>query len=175
MPAASDLASCPNCPMRYALFTCALWWLSVELQGVDLSQQPRGFRIYFAWAQWINLVLLPPLAVPFWLAFLGTRTRYAEHLAGLFFVAGHMFLCRAALAGLGAWQPGWGMALNRVDAVLFPSYVALALWNWQRPRPGTPAQHAVVVARVAAAIALLILGSGYLVNGSVRLLIRILP
>lgn len=162
-------------PMRYALFTCALWWLSVGMQLTDMSKFPRELRTYLGWAQWINLALLPPLAVPFWLAFLGTKTRFAEHLTYLFFAAGHMFLVRGLLAFLGFWLPMWGVTLNRIDGILFPAYLALTLWGWQRPRPGNLRTHAMLLARIAVGIALLILASGYMVGASVRFLLWILP
>lgn len=161
--------------MRYALFTCALWWLSVGMQLTDLSEFPRGMRIYLGWAQWINLALLPPLALSFWVAFLGTRTRYAEHLTFLFFAAGHMFLVRSLLAAVGYWQKSWGPTLKWIDTILFPAYLAVTLWAWLRARPGNLRTHAVILARITLGIVLLIFASGYLVGASFRLLLRFFP
>ena len=61
------------------------------------------------------------------------------------------------------------------DAILFPAYLAVTLWTWLRARPGNRRTHAVLLARITVGIVLLIVASGYLVNASYRMLLRILP
>ena len=95
-------------PFRYAVTTSALWLIAFTLMPREVTEQEQqvveGFT---AWGQALNLGLLPLLALAIHFAFLGTRTRYAEHLCMTLFVFGHVFLFRAlllttaAVAGLG--------------------------------------------------------------------------
>ncbi|MBK8100118.1 MAG: DUF3667 domain-containing protein [Planctomycetes bacterium] len=151
-------------PVRYAVFTCATWWLVMQwlLRGADLSTVPKAAVVVLQWGQWLNLGLLPALAVPIWLAFLGTRTRYAEAFAALLFACGHVFLWRAGLALLGGCWPGIASGLNTVDSVAFVSYLGLTLTLafWHRGR--------WVLARAVLAVALLVFASSGLTGWIVR-------
>ena len=151
-------------PVRYAVSTCAVWWLVIQwlLRGADLSSVPKAAVVTLQWGQWLNLALLPMLAVPIWSTFLGTRTRYAEALAAMLFACGHVFLWRAGLALLGHLWPGAASALSTVDAVAFLAYLGLTLtWAfWQRGR--------WVLARAMLAVALVVLASGQLTAWIIR-------
>ncbi|HEX5054395.1 MAG TPA: DUF3667 domain-containing protein [Planctomycetota bacterium] len=163
-------------PFRYALLTAGLWWLAVALQLPDrsvLSSLPAGQRIMLTYGQLLNLAMLPPLAMAPWLAFLGSRSRYAEHLVLLQFACGHVFLFRAALAGTAFFRPAWGSWLNAIDGWVFTLYLAWALWGWQRPATRRAWPHVLVVLRVLAALVLLSLGSHYVLRAYLWLLLRI--
>lgn len=160
-------------PVRYALVTCAIWWVFVLVQIPDLSD-PRinpGLRVVLRYGQPLNLVMLPALAVGFWFAFLGTRLSYAAHACFLMLVSGHVFLWRAGLAALGWWQPGWGPTLNALDPWFAGGYVALAAFFWQRPPGRIGWRHGLLLLRIALALYLLFLGSGRLMEWLVRLLL----
>lgn len=125
-------------PLRYAVVTCGLWWLVLQwvIAGADLTKVGPGMRTLLRHGNWINLVLLPVLALPIWLAFVRERFGYVEHLCFLLFTAGHAFLWRTGLALLGAFNAQWGSVLNQVDQCVFLAYTLLALvfCHWRRAR-----------------------------------------
>ena len=153
-------------PARYVLATCAVWWAAVWFATPDLSTLPisAAAKASIQYGQLLNLGLLPLLSFAPWLAFLGSRLGYAEHLCFLMFTSGHVFLWRAGLAGLGALQPHWGAVLNRVDGVAFLAYLAWAAWFCYRGRVRALAP------RIVAMLALLILGSSLAMQVLVKVL-----
>lgn len=122
-------------PFRYALATCAVWWLCVALQlpNLDSPQIPQALRISLRYGQLINLLFLPVLALVQRLVFLGAGRGYLVHLAWSFHVIGHVFLWRAGLALLGSVLPQWGPALNTADGIAFVVYTSWALADCFRP------------------------------------------
>lgn len=121
-------------PFRYAFVTCGVWWLMVQwaLVGVDLSTASPLTRTMLRHGNWANLALLPVLALPVWLAFVGARIGYLGHTVSLLFAVGHLFLWRAVLVGLGMLVPSgvW----NVVDQVVFAGYLVVALVGCHRRR-----------------------------------------
>ncbi len=117
-------------PVRYAVFACGLWWLVMQYV---LPPQHQGLARH---GNWLNLVVLPILAVPLWVAFLGGRRSFVDHLVVLLFVCGQVFTWRPLLALLGAWQPSWGRWLNAGDSLAFIAYLAVSLvvchWEYAR-------------------------------------------
>ncbi|MBL8751981.1 MAG: DUF3667 domain-containing protein, partial [Planctomycetes bacterium] len=111
-------------PFRYALATCAVWWLAVawQLSGVDLAKVPAGLRVSLQYGQLLNLLFVPALALVQRLVFLGAGRGYLPHLAFSFFVLGHVFLWRAGLSLLGFAFPQLAPVLNKADAVVFVVY-----------------------------------------------------
>lgn len=150
-------------PARYALATCAVWWAAVWLATPDLATLPisAAAKTSIQYGQLLNLGLLPLLALGPWLAFLGSRLGYAEHLCFVLFTCGHVFLWRAGLARLGALQPQWADVLNLVDGVAFLVYLTWAAWGCYRGRVRA------LALRVLAMLLLLILGSA----GGLQLLV----
>jgi len=147
-------------PLRYAILTCALWWLLAlwHIDAGDLEKMPAGMRTMLQYGSWSNLAALPVLALPLWLAFLRERFGYVEHLCCLLFVAGHVFLWRAVLAGLGPWLKDWSAVVAQVDAIGFMLFlfVALVSCHWGRAR--------WVVVRSLVAVAAFVVSSGLLMQ-----------
>lgn len=114
-------------PARYALATCALWWLAVSLN-------PESSALWWVeYGQLINLASLPVIALFVQLPFAGSGRNYAESLAFMFFVSGHAFLWRVLLA-LSAFVDAPALVVSIFDQVLFLAYFVWALWGFYRGR-----------------------------------------
>lgn len=122
-------------PFAYALLTSAAWLLAFRLQALDRATA-EGEQELAAWfveyGQLLNLALVPLLGLGVHVAFLGTRTRLAEHLCVTLYVVGHAFLVRALLVAL---VPALGIstqAAATVDQLTFPIYIVAGLWGFHR-------------------------------------------
>lgn len=122
-------------PFRYALATCAVWWLSVawQLVDVDMAKLPPGLRVSLSYGQLINLLIVPVLALLQRLVFLGAGRGCLAHVAFCFHVIGHVFLWRAGLALVGKLAPQMGPVLNFADGMAFVAYTSWALADFFRP------------------------------------------
>ena len=120
-------------PVTYAVHTSALWIASYaafpllppasSTQGAVEAIQ----RWFLAYGQVLNLGALPAIAAAVWLIFAGSRRTFAEQLALVTYLIGHMFLYRAVLL---CARPLVGLsipALQTADAVLFLIWFA---WGW---------------------------------------------
>jgi len=119
-------------PLRYALGTCALWWLAVASNPGAAS---LGWVVKYGQA--LNLALVPVLTLPVLLSFARSGYNYAEQLAFNFYVIGQVFLWRAPLALaylLGPAVAPFALYINLFDQLLFWAYFAWALWGFHRGR-----------------------------------------
>jgi len=119
-------------PFRYALGTCALWWLAVASNPGAAS---LGWVVKYGQA--LNLALVPLLALPVLLSFARSGYNYAEQLALNFYVTGQVFLWRVPLALaylLGPAVAPFAIYINLFDQLLFWAYFAWALWGFHRGR-----------------------------------------
>ncbi len=95
-------------PVRFLLAMTLLWWTVVYLVNpagfVDAIEHP-GLRFVARYGQVINLLLVPVLALPQWLIFLGGPFGLVQHLALVMFVFGQLFLLRAMEAGFSVVGP----------------------------------------------------------------------
>ena len=146
-------------PFRYAVGTCALWWLAVSLNPAAAS---LGWAKY---GQAMNLALVPVLALCVLLAFVRSGYNYAEQLAFTYFVTAQLFLWRVPLALtflLGAAAAPIAPYVNLFDQILFFAYFAWALWGFHRGRVRfialriIGAEVAVTVVGIAANVALVL-------------------
>jgi hypothetical protein len=117
-------------PHRYAIATCALWWLLAAVAN-DATDARTGWLIEYG--QLVNLVSLPFVALTYQLPFLGSRYNYAETLAFTLYTAGHAFLWRGGLA-VAATLGAPATPLLYGDSVLFLVYTAWALWQFHAGR-----------------------------------------
>lgn len=145
-------------PLRYAFVGCALWWLVVNLvaPAIDPATAP-AIRALIRHGQWLNLALLPALAVPLWLAFAWERFSYVDHLCCLLFCCGHVFLWRSLLTGFGALVPtSWAGPIQIADGIVFLVYLgwAITTCHWRRAR--------LVVVRTIVALYGLVFANGHL-------------
>ncbi len=154
-------------PLRYAIAATAIWWLLVytQIRGVDLSALPAQQRILLVYGQALNLGLLPVIALGTRVVFWRRPAGFVEHLCFTFFVCGHVFLWRAALATTGWLAPSWGKALNLADGIVFPLYFAWGLFCWMRGRATW------LLLRVVAAIVVLHFATHFTVQAAVRWLV----
>lgn len=147
-------------PLRYAVLACALWWLVVNLlaPASDPATAP-ALRALMRHGQWLNLALLPALAVPLWLAFAWERFSYVDHLCCLLFCCGHVFLWRSLLTAVGTLLPAsWAGAVQIADGILFLVYLgwAITACHWRRAR--------LVVLRTLVALYGLVFANGHLAS-----------
>jgi Protein of unknown function (DUF3667) len=116
-------------PTRYAIGTCALWLLTVS------ANREAAAIWYVEYGQLINLASLPVMAWLMYVAFLGSSRNYAEHLAYMFFISGHVFLWRAVLAlanFLPNFPPRAAILLALFDQVLFVAYLIWSMLGFHR-------------------------------------------
>ena len=127
-------------PARYALATCALWFLGVALN-------PEASTIWWVkYGQLINLASVPAMAWIVHVSFLRSKRNYAENLAYMFFVSGHTFLWRALLATLVLFPtPPSGLAVNLFDFVLYLAYTVWSLLGFHRGVPWRGLRVAVAI------------------------------
>lgn len=118
-------------PLRYAVATAALWWLAVYWQFVNAGLPTQGV---VSSGQFLNLAMLPALALPIWLAFAGAGYGYLQHLNLVLFFGGQLFLWRALLALLGMVWPGGWIRLDNVDFVFFCALLSWLLFGCFRGR-----------------------------------------
>jgi Protein of unknown function (DUF3667) len=149
-------------PLRYAIGTCALWWLAVSLQ-FEPSAASEVPPFIVRYGQIINLLSIPVL-VPFvQVVFLRSMYTYAEHFCFLLYTIGHLFLWRMGLA-LAALIPGTSSTfLEAVDFLFFVSYTGWALWGFHHGRTDN------LPIRIVAALLAILIGSN-LISGAVILL-----
>lgn len=128
-------------PFRYAFTTTAFWILALTAMrepggGADESSAQMRERLIAAWFEGygaaLNLALIPFLAMGVHVAFLGTRTRYVEHVAVSYYLIAHSILIRGLLVLLGRVIDLPATTMMRVDAVVFPLYVLAGLWGFHR-------------------------------------------
>jgi hypothetical protein len=155
-------------PLRYAFVGCALWRLVVNLvaPALDPATAPE-LKALLRHGQWLNFALLPVLAVPLWLAFAGERFSYVDHLCGLLFCCGHVFLWRSLVTAVGVVVPAhWAGPIQVADGIVFLLYLGIAITtcHWRRAR--------LVVLRTLVALGGLLLVNGNLVPLAARWLTR---
>ena len=126
-------------PLRYAFVCCAMWWLVVNLTlpALDPATTAPALVSLMRHGQWLNLALLPALAVPLWIGFVRERFSYVDHLCFLLFCCGHVFLWRSLLTATGVLLPAsWARPIQIADGTLFFLYlgVALTTCHWRRAR-----------------------------------------
>lgn len=116
-------------PLRYAIATSAIWFLSLTLSTPSASE-----LVLVRYGQAVNLLLVPLLALAVQLAFRGSRSTYTEVLCFLLFVVGHVFLWRAFLPPVGRFVPATEPYLNSFDATLFMVYATCGMVGFFRGR-----------------------------------------
>ncbi len=119
-------------PLKYVLSTCAIWWGVLALYRSTLEETSNVLPAWVDYGQWINLGLLPALAIPMPLIFWGSRRNYAEELALVLFVSGHVFLMRAFMALMNffpipvEWLGKW------LDPIAFTVWLTWSAWAFHR-------------------------------------------
>ena len=89
-------------PMRYAFLTCAMWWAALALMFAYYYPPAvsENLTAIVRYGNWLNLIMMPVLAIPVWLLFLGSRRSWLDNFYALLFACGQVFLWRSALAVL---------------------------------------------------------------------------
>lgn len=124
-------------PLRYMFVTCALWWgvIGIIMANSDLSGANETQLSVMRHGSLLNLLIVPALALPFWLAFAGSKRTLLETYYTLCFCTGHMFLWRAGLSALGVlFPPGWAPTINRCDVTAAVLFTAWTFWDAYRGR-----------------------------------------
>lgn len=124
-------------PARYALATCALWWLAVALNPGSSTAAPTIWWVKYG--EFVNLATIPLLVPAVQLAFIGSRYNYAEYLGFLLLTTGQLFLGRAAFAAFAAFalstvvaSRSATIAVGAIDQLLSIAYLSWALWGFHR-------------------------------------------
>ncbi|QDU67073.1 hypothetical protein [Engelhardtia mirabilis] len=140
-------------PLHYALATSGLWFLAIAFVhpgGTDSLDADQGELVEFivSHGQALNLVLLPVIAGAFQLCFLGTRTRYVEHLWLTLYFAGHIFLWRALLVLAAGLAGGPEELFVLADQIVFLVYLCWALWGFHSGTSGRVSRAIRIVASI---------------------------
>ena len=159
-------------PIRMFVTTAALWWFVIWLATpANLAELTKGNPEAFvalAYGQLINIVASFTLAVPSWIAFLGSGYGLLQHFVVVLFFTSFVFLWRAGLGGLGMALPAdFADEIGYVDFAAFTIYAALTLLFCFRRRVR------FVFLRVIAALAMFYVTSKYAVAGLLALLVSL--
>lgn len=125
-------------PVTYAVHTSALWIATYAafplLPPADASQGTVEAiqRWFVAYGQVLNLGALPAIAAAVWLTFSGSRRTFAEQLALVTYLIGHMFLFRSVLLCIRPLVDLNIPALQITDLVLFLIWFAWGIWGSHR-------------------------------------------
>jgi len=160
-------------PLGFLLAMTLLWWTVVYLanpaETIDLIED-RDQKLVYQYGRFLNLFIVPVLALPQWLIFRGGPFGLVQHLALVMFVFGQLFLLRAAVAGTSplipvGWLGYWGYVDAIVMVVLYVSALVFSLRGRCR----------WLAARVVVAVPALFLTSGLMEIALIRLLSWLLP
>ena len=117
-------------PLGFLLAMTLLWWTVVYLanpaETIDLIED-RDQKLVYQYGRFLNLFIVPVLALPQWLIFRGGPFGLVQHLALVMFVFGQLFLLRAMEAGFSVVGPvEWLEYVRYLDLVVMIALYACA-------------------------------------------------